>query len=54
MVKFSKDCEMRFGEEVQCKDCGKQMRRGERITGFKEIVCRECAEKRKRRSKHGA
>jgi formylmethanofuran dehydrogenase subunit E len=54
MVKFPNDFYMRLDEIVQCKDCGKQMRREERIIGFKEIVCRKCAEKRKQRSKYGA
>ena len=54
MIKYTSDIVYRFDEIVRCKDCGKQMRRGERIIGFKEIVCRECAEKRKKRSKYGA
>lgn len=49
MTKYTQAAIMRLDEIVQCKDCGKRMRRGERIVGFSDIVCRECAKKRRER-----
>lgn len=45
MIKFSKDYIARFDEKVICDGCGKQIRRGERIIGYADIVCRDCADK---------
>ena len=42
MIRFTQDYIDRFDEKVICECCGKQMHRGEKITGFNDIVCAKC------------
>ena len=51
MIKYTQDAILKMGEKVQCQHCGKQMRRGQRCVGFREIICVECA--KKWRCEHG-
>lgn len=43
MRKYSREEIERFNEKVICEYCGKQMSRGQKACGFRDIVCVECA-----------
>ena len=45
MIKYTPEAMKKMDEIVRCEHCGKQIRRGQSIVGFREIVCRECAMK---------
>lgn len=47
MIKYTTDYILKMDETVRCQDCGKQMRRGQRAVGFREIICVECAKRRR-------
>lgn len=49
MIKYTAAYLARLDEKVQCDKCGKQLRLGQCVVGFKGRVCEECARKERER-----